>query len=74
MHPFPPPVYDPNSAPPPKYQPPAGSTKIDPSQGRAQAAGESSTEYAPPAGPPSAARLQADQTGSSVVSNNPYRQ
>lgn len=32
MYPMPPPVYDPNSAPP-NYQPPLGGTKVDPIQG-----------------------------------------
>ena len=77
MHPMPPPVYDPNSARPPFYEPPQGATKTDPSQWRAeptrrpaeQTGGEQTGgDYAPPAGPPPA--LTAEHTG---ASNNPYR-
>lgn len=32
IHPMPPPAYNPNMPPPPSYQPPAGASKIDPSQ------------------------------------------
>ncbi|KAI9783443.1 MAG: hypothetical protein M1816_001367 [Peltula sp. TS41687] len=32
MHPVPPPAYNPNLAPPPVYQPPAGASKVNPSQ------------------------------------------
>jgi len=74
----PPPVYDSNSPPPPTYQPPAGGSKIDPSQWRAQPtrrpaeAGEPSPDYEAPPGPPPGA-VQADHTGASTTSNNPYR-
>lgn len=80
MHPMPPPMYDPNLPPPPTYAPPAGATKVDPSQWRAEptrrpaAAGEQSPAYeAPPGPPPPAAAVQASHTGGSTVSNNPYR-
>ncbi|KAL2161427.1 hypothetical protein VTH06DRAFT_7988 [Thermothelomyces fergusii] len=57
MYAMPPPVYDPNAPRPPKYEPPANSTKADPgqSQGAQQGqyqAGESA--YGPPPGPPPA--------------------
>jgi len=79
MHPMPPPVYDPNAPPPPTYQPPAGGTKIDPSQWRAEptrrpaTGGEPSPAYEAPPGPPPAAVVQANHTGASTASNNPYR-
>lgn len=79
MQPMPPPVYDPNSAMPPTYQPPAGASKVDPSQWRAeptrrpQETGEASPAYEAPSGPPPAAAVQANHTGASTVSNNPYR-
>jgi len=78
MHPMPPPMYDPNAPPPPTYQLPVGGTKIDPSQWRAeptrrpQETGEPSPSYDAPPGPPPAA-VQANHTGASTVSNNPYR-
>jgi hypothetical protein len=78
---YPPPVYDPNAPAPPSYQPPpAGATKVDPSQSRTgpttnqPAPGEPSPEYTPPSGPPPAAALHPSNTGASSVSNNPYRQ
>ena len=80
MHAYPPPVYDPNAPAPPSYQPPAGATKVDPSQERAgpvstqPAPVEPSPEYMPPSGPPPAAALHTIHTGSSSTSNNPYRQ
>ncbi|XMA18456.1 hypothetical protein WAI453_011247 [Rhynchosporium graminicola] len=75
MHPMPPPLY--NTADlPPTYQPPAGATKIDPSQWRAEptrrpadTTGEPSPAYDAPPGPPTAT-VQANHTG---ASNNPYR-
>jgi hypothetical protein len=75
MHPMPPPLYDPNAPMPPVYQPPAGGSKVDPSQWRAEPTrrpsnGEPSPEYEAPPGPPPAAAVQADHTG---ASNNPYR-
>jgi len=78
MHPMPPPMYDPSQPPPPTYQPPAGGTKIDPSQWRAEptrrpaTSGEPSPAYEAPPGPPPTA-VQANHTGGSTVSNNPYR-
>jgi hypothetical protein len=78
MHPMPPPMYDPSQPPPPTYQPPAGGTKVDPSQWRAEptgrpaTGGEPSPAYEAPPGPPPAA-VQANHTGGSTVSNNPYR-
>ncbi|KAH6900240.1 hypothetical protein B0T10DRAFT_20657 [Thelonectria olida] len=48
MYNMPPPVYDPNR--PPMYEPPAGSTKIDPMQDRHY----EQPEYQPPPGPPPA--------------------
>ncbi|CAG8980534.1 hypothetical protein HYALB_00002531 [Hymenoscyphus albidus] len=72
MHPMPPPVYDPNM--PPTYQPPAGASKVDPSQWRTEptrrpAESDPAPGYAPPPGPPPPA-LQPNHTG---ASNNPYR-
>lgn len=78
MHPMPPPMYDPNAPLPPTYQPPAGGSKVDPSQWRSeptrrpQETGEPSPAYGAPPGPPPAA-VQANHTGASTVSNNPYR-
>ncbi|KAM3069333.1 hypothetical protein ACMFMG_010836 [Clarireedia jacksonii] len=70
MYPMAPPMYDPNAQMPPTYQPPAGATKLDPSQSRAQPVNpQSSQEYEAPPGPPPAA-VQANHTG---ASNNPYR-
>ena len=78
MYPMPPPLYN-NSDLPPTYQPPAGATKVDPSQWRAEptrrpaeTTGEPSPAYEAPPGPPPAA-VQANHTGASTVSNNPYR-
>ncbi|KAH8592096.1 hypothetical protein B0O99DRAFT_518210 [Bisporella sp. PMI_857] len=79
MHPMPPPMYNPNEPPPPVYQPPAGGTKVDPSQWRTEPTrrpnenAEASPSYDAPPGPPPAA-VQANHTGASTVSNNPYRQ
>ncbi|PBP21004.1 vacuolar assembly/sorting protein VPS8 [Diplocarpon rosae] len=79
MYPVPPPVYN-HADLPPTYQPPAGATKIDPSQWRAEPTrrpadtiGEPSPAYEAPPGPPPAA-MNASHTGTSTVSNNPYRQ
>lgn len=78
MHPMPPPMYDPSAPMPPTYQPPAGATKVDPSQWRAEPtrrpaeSGEPAPEYEAPAGPPPAA-VYAHNTGASEASNNPYR-
>ncbi|KAK2625592.1 hypothetical protein QTJ16_004904 [Diplocarpon rosae] len=79
MYPVPPPVYN-HADLPPTYQPPAGATKIDPSQWRAEPTrrpadtiGEPSPAYEAPPGPPPAA-INASHTGTSAVSNNPYRQ
>ncbi|KAG0651704.1 hypothetical protein D0Z07_2082 [Hyphodiscus hymeniophilus] len=72
----PPPMYGSESMPP-TYQPPAGATKVDPSQYRSEPtsrpteAGESAPAYDAPQGPPPA--LHANNTGASTVSNNPYR-
>ncbi len=78
MYPMPPPVYN-NADLPPTYQPPAGATKVDPSQWRAEptrrpaeTTGEASPAYEAPPGPPPAV-VQANHTGASTVSNNPYR-
>jgi len=72
LHSMPPPMYDPNGSMPPTYQPPAGATKVDPSQWgatrRPVEVGEPSPAYEAPPGPPAA--VQANHTGSS---NNPYR-
>jgi hypothetical protein len=79
MHTFPPPVYDPSLVPPPTYQPPAGGTKTDPSQRLSEPVSrpgdleQGMPEYEPPVGPPQAAALRQDQTGSSTTSNNPYK-
>jgi len=79
MYAFPPPVYDPNSQPPPSYQPPNESSKVNPTQwmpepSRSQTTtGDAAAEYAPPVGPPPAAALRPNQTGTSSTSNNPYR-
>ncbi|GAB1310993.1 hypothetical protein MFIFM68171_01203 [Madurella fahalii] len=64
MHAMPPPVYDPNAPRPPTYEPPAGSTKTDPSQPqeRGQQAAGTSTEYAPPPGPPPISGQPPDYT------------
>lgn len=73
----PPPMYDPNAAMPPTYQPPAGATKVDPSQWRSEPTrrpaenGEPAPSYDAPPGPPPA--VTANHTGASTVSNNPYR-
>jgi len=78
METMPPPVYDHNAPPPPTYQPPAGSSKVDPSQWRTQPtrrpdeSNDSAPEYTPPAGPPPPA-VQANHTGASASSSNPYR-
>jgi len=79
MHPMPPPMYDPDAPQPPTYQPPAGGSKVDPSQWRAEptrrptpAEGEPSPAYEAPPGPPPAA-VTANHTGASTTSNNPYR-
>ena len=72
----PPPVYDPNSAMPPTYQPPAGATKVDPTQWRSEPtrrpaeSGEAAPDYTAPPGPPPATRIESTNTG---ASNNPYR-
>ncbi|KAK6612272.1 hypothetical protein H4I96_01485 [Botrytis cinerea] len=75
MHPMPPPMYDPNAPLPPTYQPPAGATKVDPSQWRSEPTrrpaddgGESAPDYEAPSGPPP--NLQTNNTG---ASNNPFR-
>lgn len=74
---MPPPMYDPNAPMPPTYQPPAGATKVDPSQWRSEPtrrpaeSGEAAPSYDAPQGPPPA--VQANHTGASTVSNNPYR-
>jgi hypothetical protein len=69
MHAMPPPVYDPNAPRPPFYEPPAGGTKMDPAQWRAEPTRRpQDLDYdVPPPEPPTAA---ANYTGSS---NNPYR-
>jgi hypothetical protein len=78
MHPMPPPMYDPNAPQPPTYQPPAGASKVDPSQWRSEPtirpaeSGEPAPDYEAPPGPPPAA-IHANHTGTSTVSNNPYR-
>ncbi|PMD61523.1 uncharacterized protein K444DRAFT_628549 [Hyaloscypha bicolor E] len=78
MNPMPPPMYDPNGQPP-VYQPPAGASKVDPSQWRSEPtrrpaeSGEQAPEYDAPPGPPPAPVVHANHTGSSTVSNNPYR-
>jgi hypothetical protein len=78
MNPMPPPMYDPNAPMPPSYQPPAGGSKVDPSQWRTEPtrrpaeSGEPSPEYSAPSGPPPA-HIEAHQTGASTASNNPYR-
>ena len=72
----PPPVYDQNSAMPPTYQPPAGATKVDPTQWRSEPtrrpaeSGEAAPDYTAPPGPPPATRIESTNTG---ASNNPYR-
>jgi len=79
MQPMPPPMYDPNFAMPPSYQPPEGATKVAPNQGQwgseptrpAVQNGEASPAYDGPLGPPPAAAVQTTHTGAS--SNNPYR-
>jgi len=79
MHPMPPPVYDPRAPKPPTYQPPAGASKVDPSQWgnvpttRPVTGGDPSPSYEAPAGPPPAAAVQSNHTGTSNASNNPYR-
>ncbi|RDL42534.1 Uncharacterized protein BP5553_02513 [Venustampulla echinocandica] len=79
MNHVPPPMYDPSSQRPPVYQPPAGGSKVDPSQGgpepihRPADNADPAPQYEPPPGPPPAA-VHANHTGSSTVSNNPYRQ
>ncbi|KAA8575794.1 hypothetical protein EYC84_004889 [Monilinia fructicola] len=72
---MPPPIYDPSAPMPPTYQPPAGATKVDPSQWRSQPTrrpaddgGESAPNYEAPPGPPP--NLQTNNTG---ASNNPFR-
>ncbi|KAG9232948.1 hypothetical protein BJ875DRAFT_62048 [Amylocarpus encephaloides] len=75
MNPMPPPMYDPNSQMPPTYQPPAGATKVDPTQWRSEptrrpAEGEPAPGYDAPPGPPPSA-LQPNNTGAGT---NPYRQ
>ncbi|KAH6669441.1 hypothetical protein B0J14DRAFT_517698 [Halenospora varia] len=70
---MPPPMYNPNAQMPPVYQPPAGATKVDPSQWRAEptrrpAESDPAPDYTAPPGPPPAA-LRPDNTG---ASNNPY--
>ena len=78
MHPMPPPMYDPNAPMPPTYQPPAGASKVDPSQWRSEPTrrpadgGEPAPDYSAPVGPPPTA-VQANHTGASTASNNPYR-
>ncbi|PMD20835.1 hypothetical protein NA56DRAFT_704066 [Hyaloscypha hepaticicola] len=78
MNPMPPPMYDPNGQPP-SYQPPAGATKVDPSQWRSEPtrrpaeSGEQAPEYEAPPGPPPAPVVHANHTGGSTASNNPYR-
>lgn len=49
MYNMPPPVYDPSR--PPMYEPPVGSTKVDPMQHRQH---YEEPEYQPPPGPPPA--------------------
>jgi hypothetical protein len=75
MHPMPPPVYDPSAPMPPVYQPPAGASKVDPTQwattNRPTTGGEPSPSYAAPPGPPPG--VQTNHTGTSNASNNPYR-
>jgi len=74
---MPPPMYDPNSAAPPSYMPPAGATKIDPSQRRSEPtrrpaeSSDPAPDYEAPPGPPPAVR--PNNTGTSSSSNNPYR-
>ncbi|KAL3422187.1 hypothetical protein PVAG01_06343 [Phlyctema vagabunda] len=73
--PMPPPLYDPNAPLPPTYQPPAGGSKIDPSQYRTQPtrrpaeSSDDSPAYEPPASPPPAALPPHNPN----MSNNPYR-
>ncbi|ESZ93643.1 hypothetical protein SBOR_5948 [Sclerotinia borealis F-4128] len=75
MQPMPPPMYDSNAPMPPTYQPPAGATKVDPSQWRSQPTrrpaddgGESAPEYEAPPGPPP--NVHTNNTGAST---NPFR-
>ncbi|PSS08737.1 hypothetical protein M430DRAFT_37498 [Amorphotheca resinae ATCC 22711] len=75
---MPPPVYDPSAPMPPVYQPPEGATKVDPSQWRSEptrrpAEEDPAPSYEAPPGPPPRAAVQADHTGTSTTSNNPYR-
>ena len=80
MHPVPPPMYDPNFAMPPSYQPPEGATKVAPDQSqwsseptrRPAQNGEPSPAYDAPLGPPPAAAVQPTNTGASST-NNPFR-
>jgi len=57
---IPPPMYNPNAPMPPAYQPPAGATKVDPSQWRSEPtrrpaeSGEAAPSYDAPQGPPPA--------------------
>jgi hypothetical protein len=78
MHPMPPPMYDPNTPAPPTYTPPAGGTKVDPSQWRPEPtrrpadSSDPAPDYEAPPGPPPAA-VRPNNTGASSSSNNPYR-
>ncbi|KAM7191800.1 hypothetical protein V8F20_009163 [Naviculisporaceae sp. PSN 640] len=79
----PPPVYDPNAPRPPVYQfdveaqagpgpaqPPAGATKVDPSQPVQRPADQQAEQYeAPPGPPPAASNIPPQNTGST----NPFR-
>jgi hypothetical protein len=70
MSTFAPPVYDPNSAPPPTYAPPQGATKIDPSQWRSEPTRRPADDYAAPEGPPPAF-LRPERPGQASGTTNP---
>ncbi|KXX78160.1 hypothetical protein MMYC01_204274 [Madurella mycetomatis] len=86
MHAMPPPVYDPNAPRLPVYEPPAGSTKAEPSQQHQlnQPATGASAEHASPPGPPPISGPPPDYTpppgpppraaeSQSTESTNPFR-
>ncbi len=66
MHAVPPPVYDPNAARPPMYEPPTDATKANSNQqqnaGQSQQPTDEHVEYAPPPGSPPAASSQLQDT------------
>jgi len=72
MQPMAAPAYDPSAPRPPMYQPPAGGTKVDPAQSTNRPGSSGEPRYNPPMGAPPPA-VQANHTGRSVESNNPYR-